>query len=562
MALTPIPELDMEQNVGFDGNDTAPIIHSIRWRHLPSRYMFKDVNDVITYHQHHPLVIDIKAHSVSYLDIHFLKGIGIASAKAYLRFSRATDAVLIEEPLQYGEKGTLLSIKDDPNNESLLTMKGISFTQKDLGDGTPLYDFMSMAEEGIYEVWIEVKTNIGNELHLRIPFQWSNLIATNPGEEPSEGEEHPEDENPPLEEEEKTETVDEYYVTIIEGDSPFTKRPSTHFRMAGVGMLMNPACFKRIETPKQPPIGKPSDDVVIGDTPVPSCSLKIHPQSTTKSIGESVTFTLKHTNNSGILSIVSSFDAASLEEIGEGTYKVLKEGTFPVTFTVVYQDGQECVVAGTVVGKFTCDLTVDMVTASTVEVGETIEMNINHGMNTEHVTDITVDTPPEVTQNGDNQFTSNTAGVYSVKVIATYGEHVCEKTVTLEFKEKEPDNVISCGDETNGSKGYAEFFHPSTEEGIYYIEYDFDGAPDTMRVFAGDTLIYNTGSKVYKDGSPFAFYYKPSFGKLRVVMNEEGKIDSIWQYTMYCPSSDIPPEVIEHAPIVNEDMMKKPTATK
>jgi hypothetical protein len=557
MAVTPVPDLTFPQNQGFEENDTSPIIHSVRWRHLPSRYIFADVHDVVTYHQKGPLVIDINAHTVSYLDVYFLKDVGITEAKAYLRFVRKSDGTLIEEPYLFGEGGRSITIEPDVVNQNLMVMKGIAFTQRDLGDGTPMYDFISMAGEGVYEVWIKAVTDTNKELHLRVPFQWANLVPDSGGTGGSgnegsgsgggvEGELHAQ--------------YDEYYVTIVEGDSPFTKRPSTHFRLAAIGMLMKPYCFVRKDTPKQPPIEKPADSPVIGDKPTPPCALTINPTTVNKSTGETATFTLNHANTSGVLKIETKFDNTALEDLGNGSFKVLKNGTFPVDFTVIYNDGQECKVTGTIVGEFSCEFDVTA-SVTTTEVGQTITFTYNHGKNSGLLKGVSMELPPEVTKVGDNKVTSNTAGAFQIKFIADYGDgNLCEKTLIVEFTHPTPPpsgggdngsggNVILCGQTANSSSGFGEFTHPVTEEGIYYIEYDFFGAVDRMFVYVGGNLIYDTGERKYKDGSPFGFHYKPSDGELKVRMNNAGS-GTKWAYTLYCPSS-VPQEVKDKATIVN-----------
>ena len=53
--------------------------------------------------------------------------------------------------------------------------------------------------------------------------------------------------------------------------------------------------------------------------------------------------------------------------------------------------------------------------------------------------------------------------------------------------------------------GYGEYIHAVSEEGICYVEYDFFSAPDRMRVFVNNELIYDTSRKMEKEGSPFGF---------------------------------------------------------
>lgn len=564
MTVTPVPDLTVPQNVGFADTDTAPIIHSIRWRHLPSRYIFNDVGDVITYHQKGPLIIDIKQHTVSYLDVYFLRSAGIVSARAYLRFVKNTDGTLIEEPYTVGESGNTIVLADDTVNPDLLVMKGIAFTQTDLGDGTPMYDFMSMSDEGIYEVWVKAVTSDNKELHVRIPFQWANLVPSTPdgtgGTPPPSG---VEDHSP------KLEHYDEYYVTIVEGDSAFTKRPSTHFRMAGIGMLQAPYCYERINTPPQAPIMKPVDVPIIGDTPAPPCALELSPISLQGDVGSTVKFTLVHKNTSGVLKVVTQVDDTAISDLGDGEVEILKSGTFPVTFIVTYNDGQECKISGTVTGvtpppqpepptpvptpsPFTCDLSVtgDL----TAEVGQTITLQLDQGANSGGVVDVSY--PQEVTKTGDYTFTSPTIGAYTIEFTVTYPEGICKKTVVIEFtaptQQPSPTSpgTLMCGHTADGDTGYAERTVNATESGVYYIEYNFFAAEDRMYVYAGNKLIYDTGLKTYSSGSPFGFHYSPADGVLKIVMNDGKGTGTRWNYTIYCPSN-VPNDIKTVAPIVN-----------
>ncbi|MCU5031613.1 hypothetical protein OB982_25560 [Bacillus cereus] len=99
--------------------------------------------------------------------------------------------------------------------------------------------------------------------------------------------------------------------------------------------------------------------------------------------------------------------------------------------------------------------------------------------------------------------------------------------------------------------GYGEYIHAVSEEGICYVEYDFFSAPDRMRVFVNNELIYDTSRKMDKEGSPFGFYYKPGDGELRVVMNDGQDKGSRWSYTLYCGSS-VPSDVKLKAKIINQ----------
>ncbi|MUG00757.1 hypothetical protein ECC01_06710 [Bacillus tequilensis] len=515
MAITPIPDLTIPQNVGYTDTDQNPIIHSIRWRHLPSRHIFPDVHDVITYHQKGPLVIDIQLHSVSYLDIYCLKSAGIVSAKAFLRFVTETDNTLVEEPYLTGEGGKSISLESDPNNPDLLVMRGIAFTQKDLGDGTPMYDFMNMTKEGIYEVWLKCVTDTAKELHVRIPFQWANLY----GEDPSTGgEEVPtEPKDPPKVEGPLHVQYDEYYLTIVEGDSPFTKRPSTQFRMAAIGVLQNAYCYERISTPPLEFIDKPAEVPLIGDEPSEPCGLKISPsQYLEVKVGEKGKFSLVHSNTSGVLKIAVKVDETAIDDLGNGEFKALRIGTFPIKYVVTYEDGQQCTVTSTVVVK---------------------------------------SKPTGSDGDGGNGGTGGTGGDGGSGDTGTGGTGGDGGTGGGDTTDPEPDPAPNdpaptayCSDVINGDSGYNSRKFDVTESGVYYIEYNFFSEPDEMFIYVGGVLKHRTGFHAYSEKSPFGFKYKPSDGKLKITMNRENE-GTRWSYTLYCPSS-VPDEVKANAPIV------------
>lgn len=552
MAIKPVTDLTAPMNVGYEVGDTAPIIHSIRWRQLPSRYIYTDVGDVITYHNKGPLVIKMASHVVSYLDIYFLRSANISKVELYLRYMKESDGSLAEEQLIIGEGGKNLKLVNDPINPELKIIKGIAFTQKDLGDSTPMYNFLAMADEGIYQVWVKVTTAEGNKLHTLIPFVWSFEVG-------EEDEDKPEETTPttpslPATKEDHM-GYDEYYVTIVEGQSAFTKRPSTHFRMAAIAMLEKPFCFERIDTPSKTPVAKPSDKPIIGDTPASACMLAVAPSAQQATVGETTTFKLTHGNTSGILRLVVDADVTAIADMGDGAVRVEKSGTFPINFIVTYNDGQECKVSATVTGivpvpepapapepeptppkKFTCDLSVTGTT--TVEVGKEIKLTLNEGENSGGTAK--VNAPSEVTVTGSYTFTSSKAGAYAIEFEVTYPEGVCKKTVNIEFKqpEKPADGHLLCGTKAESSNNYGEYIYDVTEEGIYFIDYNFYALKDRMYVYAGSKLIYDTGSRANKEGSPFGFHYKPSDGKLKVIVNDKTVTSGTsWDYTLYCPSN-------------------------
>lgn len=538
MTSTPMPDLTAPQNVGYDVTDAAPIIHSIRWRHLPTRYTFTDVDDVITYHESGPLVINMVKHTASYLDVYLLRSITLKSVKVYLRFIRDTDGVLIEEPYTVGEDGLAIKVENDTANVDLQVIRGIVFTQIDLKDGTPMYDFPSMSNEGIYEVWVKAVTSTGEELHVRIPFEWEFNVQ--PPVEP------PPVDPPPVTGEPQA-GYDEYQVVIIEGGSPFTKRPTTHYRMAGVAMLEIPYCFTRVDTPAKPSIDKPAEVPVIGNAPTGPCAMQLSTDKTSLEVGDVVTLIPTHGNKTGIIDTTYDFDATAFKEVGEGQFEALKEGTHTIGMTVIYGNSQECTVAVTVTATQLpppCNLKATA-TKTTMPVGDTFKIDLIHG-NTTGVdnkgiaydsTSIKFDAITEV-------YTATVGGTYLFTVVVTYKDgQTCSTTVMIEVTAPTtpPPGTLLCGQQAEGGTGFGEYKYQVQETGKYYIAYNFDGADDTMHLWIGGKKVYSSPTTTYDNGSPFSFDYKPADGELKVVMND-GSTGSYWTYTLYCPSN-VPTEV-------------------
>lgn len=539
MASTPMPDLTAPQNVGFVETDTAPIIHSVRWRHLPARHIFTDVGEVIRYHENNLLVINMAQHKVSYLDIYLLRNVTLSNMRVYLRFIRDTDGVLIEEPYTIGEGGATIKLENDPVNPELQVVKGIAFTQEDLGNGTPMYDFPSMSNEGIYEVWLKAVTNTGNELHVRVPFEWdlSAIPPTDPDPDP--------DPNTP-----GTIGYDEYQVIIIEGSSPFTKRPTTHYRMAGVGVLEVPHCFTRIETPGLPSISKPSDDPIVGDKPVEPCALTVVVDKASVNVGEIVKLIPTHVNTSGILDELYVYDTLDFKEVGDGEFESLRSGTATISVTIIYRDGQECTVDNTVTSiqlPPPCTLQA-IATKTSMAIGETFKINMVHGnasgvANEDIVYDVasfTYDVATEV-------YTAKIGGAYMFTIAVEYKDgQRCLVTLAIDVAAptpppEPPPGTLLCGQQAEGGTGFGEFKYQVTETGKYYIAYNFDAADDTMHLWIGGKKVYSSPTTNYDNGSPFSFNYKPSDGELKVVMND-GSTGTYWTYTLYCPSN-VPAEV-------------------
>jgi len=104
---------------------------------------------------------------------------------------------------------------------------------------------------------------------------------------------------------------------------------------------------------------------------------------------------------------------------------------------------------------------------------------------------------------------------------------------------------LKCGEQAIASGEYDEIKHDTQESGTYYMSYDAYGVPDTFKIYAGTSLIYNTGSVQDRTGSPISFHYDTSMGvPLRVEVNEPGSNrGTAWEYMMYCPSSSVPEDI-------------------
>lgn len=348
MSVTPVTDFTFSQNDGFVLTDTSPIIHSIRWRHLTSGYTFINVEDVTVYHETNDLTIDINTTPLSLIDVYFRKSAGITSAELYLRFVRESTGTLVEEPVTIGEGGKTISLLDatDPD---LQEMTGVAFTNQDQGDGTPIYDFLSMAGSGMYELWVKA-TNSTGTLHLRVPFQFAGLTSTTTTTEPIDH--------------------DGYIVSVVEGSSPFTKRPTVGFRPAGVGLLKQAFCFSRVLTPPTLSVSNPSPGPISG-IPVtpPLCEFEVSPASINGLVGDIVSFVPTHKNTSGVQIIDAIYDTTKLDQISDFEFELLVSGNPTIIFEVVYNDGQMCDYEVTLSVSelqlsFSCDLSLDVSTVA------------------------------------------------------------------------------------------------------------------------------------------------------------------------------------------------------
>lgn len=532
MALDQLPALTQNPNQGFNPTDPSPI-SSLKWRHLSTAYQFTDVQDVLDYHNN-VLHIDLQSQPLSLLDLEFETSANLTSVTLSMRFIRDSDGQLVETPLTVGEKGNSLGIANHPSDPTKRVIRGISVTNQDQFDGTPIYDFNNMGEEGVYEIVVRMEDSTGNILYLRIPFQFDNFHQqpTNPGGGTPGGSGG------------GVIKADEYYVTITEGVTPFTKRPATHYRMAAIGVMYDPYCFKRIETPPTPYVANPAPAPIAPGAPPVPCAFKVTPETATGSVGSTVKFNFTHVNTSGVIGITAQFDSNALNQLADDEFEILIDGTHDIKFVAQYSDGQECEFEVQVVGVFQCHLTASQ--DGSKEVGEAITVTLSHGSNSALNPLVSVIVPQGITQTGDYTFETTTGeGAYEVQFNVTYdGGYTCTTKVVLEFTQP----MAQCGELTTGGSGQDVRNMEITTAGTVYIHFDLKGAKDSIYLYGlNGTPIWQLLDEVYNHYISFNFDPAIHGNGITIAMNEQGG-GSGWGYTVYCPCDpNIPPTVKNNA---------------
>lgn len=531
MTILALPDLS-NPSQGYNPTDN-PIIYGFRWTHWSSIHQFQTVEDVLNYHNEHIEVIDVTSNSAPSLIVYFV-GAALSKAEVFLRYMKndkvITESITFHNPLEI-----------DPNNSSLRRITGIRFATRNLGDGRPFFDFSNLAGEGPYECLIKATDIGGNFLTVRIPFQFTNLIQQPP--EPGQGdedEETPGVEEPPSGGTQGNTVKEEYTLTIIEGVSPFTKRPSTHYRPAAVGVLKGITCVQRVPTPSSHHISNPTDKPIEGIPYIPPpCDFRVTPTQVTGYRGDIVEFYFTHGNDSGVLEIVADYDPSIVEQLEDNVFRLKGEGTTEISFIVTYLDGQQCEAVSKVNVQvlFACDFSVyPSGGVDTVPVHQSITFEIDHGRNIDPDSNRAVRIEREydttkMLRNGDT-YTGLEAGSFPIKYTAYYSDSdVCVETVVANFE------ALPCGTTTEGGRGPADHtYNLGSKPGWVEIHYRFFALPDKMEVFdsRGNLVASTNGEKVREEGSPLRFYYEPEMGNIRVIMND-GIEGSRWEYTIGCP---------------------------
>lgn len=305
------------------GEQTGTIITGVRWWDVPHNEVvrFTSGGEVLNYHETHVKVIDAQTDPNPTLEVYLDRDVRDLNHNVYLRYEKSGQ--IVEESLN-------ISVKNHPEDPNTVILGTIYLYTRDMGDGVPFYDYSSMSGEGMYEIVVRAYDENGDYISIRIPFRFINLESKPPtNRDDTKGLKDP--------------RIDEYYVAILEGVTPFNKRPATPYRAAGIGILKSRACVARIRTEPRPPINRPADEPVVGTPPSPPCAFRVSPASASGAVGDTVTFSFSHANQSGVLSIDAIYDHNVLDRVTENSFYLKQEGVHEIHFTALYEDGQECV---------------------------------------------------------------------------------------------------------------------------------------------------------------------------------------------------------------------------
>lgn len=134
-------------------------------------------------------------------------------------------------------------------------------------------------------------------------------------------------------------------MTVIESASPFTKRPSTPFRVAVLGIPQDLFCYEREATENNTEgFTKPAPLPVVPKPPVPVCSIE-SPDAMVIELGEWVTIPMDHGKNSFEKWSTDAEDDKHLKykpKTKDLIFKITELGDYVYTFIATYASGHTC----------------------------------------------------------------------------------------------------------------------------------------------------------------------------------------------------------------------------
>ncbi|GAA0376676.1 hypothetical protein [Bacillus horti] len=298
------------------GSNTSTLIAGVRWWNetYEEASRFTKGGEVLSYHEEIPIrVIDACIDPTPELEVFVNKALqNLAFVNVSIRYLKNNR--VIEEKIHVDVSSP------HPEDSNINIIGPIKLHTKDLGKESSYYDFSQMSGEGLYEIVVLAYDNNGDYITLRVPFKFINLNSNK----------------------EKKHKIEEYYYTLIEGASPLSKKPGTHYRAAGVGILKKSACGSRMMTKPSAPISNPSQYPIIESPLFAPCALLVSPSHQNCFVGDTVSFSFSHGNDSGVALMEVDFDSDKLDQIGERSFLVKEAGVYAFQFTALYNNNQEC----------------------------------------------------------------------------------------------------------------------------------------------------------------------------------------------------------------------------
>lgn len=141
---------------------------------------------------------------------------------------------------------------------------------------------------------------------------------------------------------------DKFRVKIVESSSPLTKRPSTPFRLAALGILEQKYCYEREYTkPFETDFKNPSELPVVPDPKKAKCDIVLATKEYDVDLNVPFEIQLTHGVNENFFSGIEGGVALGYKtyvENGKIMAVIDREGTYSITFTVKYSNCLSCTV--------------------------------------------------------------------------------------------------------------------------------------------------------------------------------------------------------------------------
>lgn len=137
----------------------------------------------------------------------------------------------------------------------------------------------------------------------------------------------------------------DYRLKVIESSSPLTKRPSTGFRLAVLGILQKDKCYVgTLEAEQVSGVSKASPLPILSLSKALECDISISPNSIVGNVGDVIDVTISHGENSDIFKeYVYNDSRFSIKDTSDGIQvKLLEETSTSLRIGVNYEGCLEC----------------------------------------------------------------------------------------------------------------------------------------------------------------------------------------------------------------------------